>query len=107
MIVENLSQATMFVDLAPEPKMCEELEAVNGTLRDMGGCDVVVDFSNADIVTASSLSMLLKLRQILPNSGPRLNLCNLACNTRGVFMRTALDRIFEFAADKSAVLSGA
>jgi hypothetical protein len=70
--MENFSQATMFVNLAPEPKMCDELETINGTLCDMGDCDVVVDFSSADIVTASSLSKLLKLRQMLVDSGRRL-----------------------------------
>jgi len=106
MISENFSQGTMFVDLAPEPQMCDELETISGSMRAMGDCDIVVDFSNADIVTASSLSKLLKLRQMLIDSGRRLILCGLAGNTRGVFTKTALDRIFEFAADKSAVLSG-
>ena len=107
MIIESFSQATMFVNLAPEPRMCDELETISGTLCNMGDCDVVVDFSCADIVTASSLSKLLKLRQVLIDSGRRLILCGLAVNTRGIFKKTALDRVFEFASNKSAVLSGA
>jgi anti-anti-sigma regulatory factor len=107
MIIENFSQGTMFVDLAPEPQMCDELETISGAMRARSDCDIVVDFSNTDIVTASSLSKLLKLRQLLINSGRRLILCGLANSTRGVFARTFLDQIFEFAADKSDVLSGA
>jgi anti-anti-sigma regulatory factor len=103
-MIDNFSQDTLLVDLAPEPHMCDELESINETMRYNGHCDVVVDFSNADIVTASSLAKLLKLRQQLVESGRRLVLCGLTGNTRGVFAKTALDRVFEFAANKSAVL---
>lgn len=106
MVIENLSHGTMLVDLAPEPQMCDELESLSGTMRTMGECNVVVDFSNADIITASSLSKLLKLRKLLIDSGRRLILCGLAGNTRSVFTKTALDRVFEFAADKSVVVTG-
>lgn len=104
MVTNNFSQDTLLVDLAPEPHMCDELESVNESMRYNGHFNVVVDFSNADIVTASSLSKLMKLRQKLTNSGRRLVLCGLSHNTRGIFSKTALDRVFEFAANKSAVL---
>ena len=85
--------------------MCDELESINESMHYNGHYNVVVDFSNADIVTASSLSKLMKLRQKLTNSGRRLVLCGLSHNTRGIFSKTALDRVFEFAANKSAVLT--
>ena len=107
MVIENFSQGTMLIDLAPEPQMCDELDSISETMSPMADRDVVVDFSNADIITASSLSKLLKLRQLLADSGRRLVLCGLAGNTRGVFKKTALDRVFEFAANKSVVLTGA
>jgi anti-anti-sigma regulatory factor len=103
-MTENISQDTLLVDLAPEPQMCDELDSINQTMSAVGYRDLVVDFSNADIVTASSLSKLMKLRQMLTDSGRRLVLCGLSRNTRGIFSKTALDRIFEFAANKSAVL---
>jgi anti-anti-sigma regulatory factor len=103
-MIDYFSQDTLLVDLAPEPQMCDELESISQTMSGMGDRDVVVDFSNADIVTASSLSKLMKLRQMLTNSGRRLVLCGLNHNTRGIFSKTALDRVFEFAANKSAVL---
>ena len=107
MVIDSFSQDTVIVDLAPEPEMRNELEAISENMHAMSDRDVVVDFSNADIVTASSLSKLLKLRQLLTDSGRRLVLCGLTGNTRGVFQKTALDRVFEFAADKSAVLTNA
>jgi anti-anti-sigma regulatory factor len=103
-MIDYFSQDTLLVDLAPEPQMCDELESISQTMSGMGDRDVVVDFSNADIVTASSLSKLMKLQQMLTNSGRRLVLCGLNHNTRGIFSKTALDRVFEFAANKSAVL---
>lgn len=106
-MVENILQDTLLVDLAPEPRMCDELDSISETMSPMADRDVVVDFSKADIVTASSLSKLLKLRKLLTDSGRRLVLCGLAGNTRGVFKKTALDRVFEFAADRSVVLTNA
>ena len=104
MVKNNYSKDTLLVDLTPEPQMCDELESINENMRYNGHCNVVVDFSNADIVTASSLSKLMKLQQKLTNSGRRLVLCGLNHNTRGIFSKTSLDRVFEFAANKSAVL---
>ena len=102
-MIDNFLQDTLLVDLAPEPQMCDELDSISQTMSAMGDRDVVVDFSNADIVTASSLSKLMKLRQMLTSSGRRLVLCGLNHNTRGIFSKTALDHVFEFAANKSAV----
>jgi anti-anti-sigma regulatory factor len=106
-MIENFSQDTLLVDLAPEPHMCDDLDSISHTMSSMGDRDVVVDFSNADIVTASSLSKLMKLRQLLTDSGRRLVLCGLTGNTRGIFSRTALDHVFEFATNKSAILMNA
>ena len=103
-MIDNFPQDTLLVDLAPEPQMCDELDSISQTMSAMSDRDVVVDFSNADIVTASSLSKLMKLRQMLTGSGRRLVLCGLSHNTRGIFSKTALDHVFEFAANKSAVL---
>ncbi len=106
-MIDNFQQDAVLVDLAPEPKMCEDLDSISQTMSTMVDRDVVVDFTNADIVTASSLSKLMKMRQMLTDSGRRLVLCGLSRNTRGIFSKTALDRIFEFAANKSAVLTNA
>ncbi|MHC4913194.1 MAG: STAS domain-containing protein [Planctomycetota bacterium] len=73
--------------------------------RDRGDCDVVVDFSNVDIVTSSSLSKLLKLRKLLADCGHRLVFCNVAAATRGIFTVTGLDGIFELAEDKFVALA--
>ncbi|MHC4160459.1 MAG: STAS domain-containing protein [Planctomycetota bacterium] len=93
------------MDLPQEPDMGEELKSVTEISRDRGDCDVVVDFSDVDIVTSSSLSKLLKLRKLLADCGHRLVFCNVAAATRGIFTVTGLDGIFELAEDKFVALA--
>ncbi len=104
--IQNWSEDIILVDLPQEPDMGEELQTVTSIVRDRGDCDVVVDFSNVDIVTSSSLSKLLKLRKLLGDCGHRLVFCSVAAATRGIFSVTGLDGIFEVADDKFMALAG-
>jgi anti-anti-sigma factor len=106
MAIQNWSEDIVLVDLPQEPEMGDELKTITEVVRDRGDCDVVVDFSNIDIVTSSSLSKLLKLRKLLGDCGHRLVLCNVAPATRGIFTVTGLDGIFEVADDKFVALAG-
>jgi anti-anti-sigma factor len=103
--IQNWSEDIILVDLPQEPDMGEELKSVTEISRDRGDCDVVVDFSDVDIVTSSSLSKLLKLRKLLADCGHRLVFCNVAAATRGIFTVTGLDGIFELAEDKFVALA--
>ena len=68
--IQNWSEDIILVDLPQEPNMGDELKTVTDMARDRGDCDVVIDFSDVDIVTSSSLSKLLKLRKLL-DSAPK------------------------------------
>jgi anti-anti-sigma regulatory factor len=103
--IDHSSQDIVTVDLLPEPDMGTELETVVNVVRDGSDCDVVVDFSSADIVTSSSISKLLKLNKLLGEFGHRLVLCNVAPATEGIFKVAGLDVVFEFTHDKSAALA--
>ena len=103
--IDHSSNGILIVDLPPEPEMGPELKIVAEVVRDRADCDVVVDFSSADIVTSSSISKLLRLRKLLIDRGHRLILCNAAPPTEGIFEVCGLDVVFEFAADKSAALT--
>jgi anti-anti-sigma factor len=103
--IQDWSEDVVLVDLPEEPQMGDELKAVTEIIRDRGNCDVVVDFSDIDIITSSSLSKLLKLRKLLADCGHRLVFCNVAAATRGVFTVTGLDGVFEFADDKFVALA--
>ena len=103
--IQDWSEDTILVDLPQEPEMGNELETIMGMVHDRGGCEVVIDFSDVDIITSSSLSKLLKLRKILDDFDHKLTLCSVAAATKGIFMITGLDCFFEFADNKSEVLS--
>jgi anti-anti-sigma factor len=103
--IQNWSDDILLVDLPQEPGMGDELKTVTEMVRDRGDCDVVIDFSEVDIVTSSSLSKLLKLRKLLTDCGHRLIFCNVAPATRGIFTVTGLDGIFDLADDKFVALA--
>lgn len=105
MAIENSLEGIVTVDLHAEPNMATELATVASVVRLRGDCDVVVDFSNVDIVTSASLSKLLQLRKLLAGGGHQLILCGLSADTDSIFKVTTLDQIFEFAEDKSAALA--
>lgn len=106
MAIQNWSDEIILVDLPEEPEMGEELKTVTITVRDRGDCDVVIDFSNVDIVTSSSLSKLLRLRKLAADCGHRVVFCNVAAATRGIFTVTGLDGVFDLADDKFVALAG-
>ena len=103
--IQEWSEDIILVDLPAEPDMGEELKTVTTLVRDRGDCDVVIDFSNVDIVTSSSLSKLLKLRKLLSDCGHRLVFGSVAPATKGIFTVTGLEGIFELADDKFIALA--
>ena len=103
--IQDWSDDVILVDLPQEPQMGEELKSVTGMVRDRGNCDVVIDFSEVDIVTSSSLSKLLKLRKLLTDCGHKLVFCNVAAATKGIFTVTGLDGVFELVDDKFVALA--
>jgi len=103
--IQDWSDDIVLVDLPQEPQIGDELKAVTEMVRDRGDCDVVVDFSNVDIVTSSSLSKFLKLRKLLSDCGHKLVFCNVAAATKGIFTVTGLDGVFELVEDKFVALA--
>ncbi|GAH38538.1 unnamed protein product, partial [marine sediment metagenome] len=88
-----------------EPQLLDEIKTITGIVRDSGDCDVVIDFSDVDIVTSSSLSAMLKLRKLLTDCGHKLLFSSVAPATKGVFAVTGLEDVFEFADDKFVALA--
>jgi anti-anti-sigma factor len=103
--IQNWSEDVILVDLPQEPETGDELATVTDMVRDRGNCDAVIDFSNVDIITSSSLSKLLKLRKLLVDCGHRLVFCSVAPATKGIFIVTGLDGIFEIVDDKFVALA--
>jgi anti-anti-sigma factor len=103
--IQNWSEDIILVDLPPEPELGDELQTATEAARDRGDCEMVIDFSNVDIITSSSLSKLLKLRKLVGDCGHRLVFCSVAPATKGIFTITGLDGIFEIVDDKFVALA--
>ena len=102
MKVEDIAGNVISFELQREPQMNGELQAVIDISTEKSGCNIILNFAHVDIITSSSLTKLLKLRQTLHASGRRLVLCGLHPFTRSAFEVTGLNGIFELAADKQA-----
>jgi len=102
MTVQNWSDDIILVELHREPQMAGELTTTIDIVNDRGNCDVILDFSEVDIITSPSLSKLLKLRKLLSDCGHRLVFCNVPEFTKSAFKVTGLDGIFELADDRLA-----
>ena len=104
--IQNLSEDVLVVELpSKEPEIANELKTVNGTISDKRDCDVIIDFSGVEIITSSSISNLLILRNLLSEHGRRLILCNVAVVTKCIFTVAGLNDIFEFVNDQPTALA--
>jgi anti-anti-sigma factor len=103
--IQNWSEDVIVVDLPVEPQLNEELRAVTEIVRDRGNCDIVVDFSQVDILTSSSISALLKLQKLLTDCQCRMILCSIAPATKSIFKVTGIEEIFEFVDNKFFALT--
>lgn len=104
--IQNWSDSIILVNLAQEPQLGEELQAVTAMASDKGDCDVVVDFADVDIITSSSIAKLLKLRKALVVCDHRLVLSSVKPRLYKVFTVTGLDSVFEFVEDQFLALAG-
>ena len=101
---ERIAESVFLVALQAEPRLGNELEAVNEMLSQECDCDVIVDFARIEMLTSSSISNLLILHNWLQGSGQRLILCNVSFATKCIFKTAGLDTFFEFVRDKFAAL---
>jgi anti-anti-sigma factor len=104
MDIQDWPEDIILVNLPGEPQMGNELMTVTEIVRNRGDCDVVIDFTDVDIITSSSLSKLLKLRKILSDNDHKLVFCSVALATKRIFLVTGLEKISKFADDKFMAL---
>ena len=103
--IQSWSDYIILVDLPRELQEHNQLQTVIETVRQKGDCSVVVDFSNVDIVGSTTFARLLELRQALHDRGHTLVLCGVSPATKGVFIVSRLDGLFDFVADRFAALA--
>jgi len=105
MRAENWPENVVLVRLPREMQKHAELQTTIDAVSRRRELDVVVDFSDVDIVGSPTFSRLLELRSVLRESRHRLVLSHVAPATKGVFSVAQLDRLFDFAENKSAALA--
>jgi len=106
MSIENWSEEIMLVDLVKEPDMGNELQTVIGLVTSESKFNVVVDFSEVDILSSSSIAKLLKLRKVLKENGNQLVISSATPATMRIFDITGLNSVFDFVEDKFVALAG-
>ena len=95
--IKNLSEDVLLVTLPRQPQQSDDLEAINTMLSEKIDHDVVIDFSEVEILTSESLCGLLILSRLLGGAGHGLLLCCLPPAIKDIFARTGLSSVFEFA----------
>ena len=103
--IQNWSENVVLVNLAKEPDMGEELQAVIDMIIEDTEQNVVIDFADVDIVTSSSIAKLLKLRKVLHDNGRNFLFSSVSPKTRSIFNVTGLDSVFEFIDDQFIALA--
>ena len=105
MSIERWSDNIVLVNLAKEPQLGEELQMVTAIIVDKNDCDVVIDFSNVEILTSSSIAKMLKLRKVIRDARRSLLLSSVSPRTKEIFVVTGIDSVFEFVDDKTIGLA--
>lgn len=101
----NFSEDVLLVTLPPQPQQSDELEAVNTTLSEQIDRDIVMDFSEVEMLTSESICSLLILAKLLGGVGHQLVLCSVPPAINDIFVRTGLLSVFEFADSESDAMA--
>jgi anti-anti-sigma regulatory factor len=105
MAIEHISEDVVLVRLPlTEPRISDELKAVNDLISSGGNFDVIVDFSRAEMIISTSITNLMILKEYLSEIGRQLVLCNVSLFVKSVFCTTGLEGLFDFADNKKAAL---
>ena len=103
--IQNWSDEIILINLGHEPQLGEELQTAADVVGE-GNCrDIVLDFSDVDIITSSSIAKMLKIHKEINNSQRRLIFCSVSTQTMHLFKVVALDTVFEFAENQFVALA--
>jgi anti-anti-sigma factor len=106
MSLERWSERIWIDRLPPEPMLGDELELLQGLIRDRyPGPDIILNLSRVDIIHSTNLSRLLKLREMVLEHSARLRLVGPSDSLWTIFMTTGLDRTFDFSSDIATALA--
>ena len=103
--IQDFSEDVLLVTLPQQPQQSDELEAVNARLSEAIDRDIVMDFSQVEILTSESICGLLILAKLLAGAGYQLVLYSLPPAINDIFVRTGLLSVFEFADNERDALA--
>ncbi len=105
MTISRLDNDILYVFLPNlEPAVGKVLKEVNEAVTNGPECDVIIDFSQVEIIVSASISNLIILRNYLQEKQRRLLICNIALATKAILTVTGVDVLFEFVQDKQAAI---
>ncbi len=100
MAILNLSEHVLLVTLPAEPQSTNDLDTVMRSTRSRADCDVIVDFSLAEVMTSATLCNLMIMERQLSMTDHQLILCSVPARIKEIFIRVGLHRLFRFADDE-------
>ena len=102
--IANYLEDVLLVTLHKEPHSGSELQELTEIVSTGCNRDVIVDFSEVEMLTSESICGLMILDKYLSSSGRRFVFCNASEEIKHIFERTGLAAVFTFADDEYAAL---
>mgnify|MGYP001073676044 CR=1 FL=1 len=101
MWIESLKDKTfvIYIAVSREPELHSELEIISEIVQGRSDCNVIISLDNIEILTSSSLGLLISLHNSLSEKGCKLVLCRVNLPTKGIFVTAGLNLLFNFAED--------
>ena len=103
--IEKLHDNIAVVHPSNHMELTDELATINEMVSNNGGSDIIVDFSQIEIITSSNICNLMILHKMLNERNHRLLLCNVSMLTKCTFVVTGLDKILTFVKNRAAAMS--
>jgi len=100
----KLSDSVLLVVPTQEPDACNDIVAINAMMLKQCDTDIIVDFSQVELLTSSAVSNLLLLRNQVNASGRKLILINVAFATKCILTTLGIHEAFHIVANKTDAL---
>jgi len=98
--IENYLEDVLLVTLPADPHLASELDEITEMVSEGCNRDVIVDFSEVDMLTSESICALMILDKYLCASEHQLVFYNASQEIMHIFSRTGLAAVFTFANDE-------
>jgi len=105
MTIHDWSDEIIMAELADDPELTDDLNALAERLDKNTSKDIVLNFSRVKFLNSSNISRILKLRKMVLDRKNRLCLCDIPVQVWGVFLLTGLDSVFDVAEDTASALA--